>query len=562
MTTNINNPAQKAQIAFSLACLYAIFLAIYGKTIDWPFGTIDSPIVLAQAILYSPLQYFTSPYEYQFLTYNNLTPWVTLSWDLDYALFQLESAGYRFHHLFSAAILIGVIYLVLYRLTHSILNAGIFCFAIITLPATFAVVNVLVNRHYLEGMIFCLLSFLFADMYSRKPVTRWLALSVLFYGLSLTAKEVFIPLPGILFFFFPGNLRRKIVLIIPYAITLIVYMAWRIHMVSGAGGYSSAEAFLSLVDNPQVIFQVAQRLLDSLFVTTSVAALMLALVALLLVINFKRLSHYTKAGLVIGTAGVVLPLLALLPLLSVGFFSGRWLFAPSVAFLIFFSYLCNISSFRKLTAFVYLIVFVCSAYSAYAFIQKPIPYFVKGKGGVYKKILLSDKDSYIHTRGYSLLGSRGQTVWAYVAKLHNGNWGTLSVFDVGQLRYHDAENKKILDTGRKKLKPLPAHSIKGANLDLIEHVNHDPNTGSIAFSFAEELEGDYCFIYIYGENNGLLTKSADCRQWSIQHRELEYLVRLMGYSLSDVSMAVWSGDPAERNYSKPYKLDELINPDL
>jgi hypothetical protein len=97
---------------------------------------------------------------------------------------------------------------------------------------------------------------------------------------------------------------------------------------------------------------------------------------------------------------------------------------------------------------------------------------------------------------------------------------------------------------------------------LVTRVNSDPESGSITFDFAEELEGESCFIYIYGQNNGLLTKSIDCRQWSIQHRELEYLVRLMGYSLSDVSMAVWSGDPAERNYSKPYKLDELINPDL
>ena len=115
------------KIALSLACLLAALLILNIKTIHWPFGIIDSPIILAQAIAYSPIEYLTSPHKYQFLTYNNFTPWVTLSWDIDYSFFQVDPLGYRVHHLVSLAIMVALIYLILYRATGSTLNTSIFC---------------------------------------------------------------------------------------------------------------------------------------------------------------------------------------------------------------------------------------------------------------------------------------------------------------------------------------------------------------------------------------------------------------------------------------------------
>jgi hypothetical protein len=561
MTTKIIYSNRKTHIALSLACLYTILLVLNFNTIFWPFGIIDSPIPLAQAILYSPIEYFTSPSKYQFLSYNNFTPWLTLSWDIDYTLFQLEPLGYRVHHLLSTVILLGVAYLLLYRLTYSILNTSIFCLALITLPATIDVIDELMDRHYLEGMILCLLSSLFALAYVRKRAIIWLSLSVLFYGLSILAKEVFIPLPGILFCLFPGNFRRKFVFIIPYAITLLAYLPWRFHMISGTGGYSSANTYLILIEDPQLLFNAAQRLLDSLFVTTPVTLLMLALFALLVVINFKKMSLYTKVGILIGTLGIALPVVALLPLISSGLLPGRWIFAPSVAFLIFFSYLCGITTSRKLSGIVYAIVFACSVGAAYVYIQKPAPFYVKGKGGFYKHILQSDSHSYHYTGKQTTLGQRAQAVWVYVAKLHNGAWGTLPISDVGQLRYHDTENKEFLKISRRKLKPPSVHDPMGANLDLVKNVKYNPQSGLLLFSFADNLEDKHCFVYIFGEHNGILNRTANCKGWSIQYRELKYFLNMMGSSFSDASVAVWSENPAKRYYSRPYKLHELIDPD-
>jgi hypothetical protein len=548
-------------IAFSLACLYAVLVLLNFKTLEWPFGIIDSPIILAQAILYSPLEYFASPSKYQFLSYNNFTPWVTLSWDFDYTLFQLEPLGYRAHQLVSMAALLGVVYLVLYRITRSILNTTLFCFAIISLPATFGVIDDLVNRHYLEGMIFCLLSFLFADNYSKEPSVKWLILSVSLYALSIIAKEIFILLPGVLFFLFPGSLRRKILATIPYALTLLTYIAWRIYMLSGAGGYSSAEASLDLIHNWPAVSDITTQLVTSLFVTPTTALLMLALFVILLGINISRLSLATIMAILVGAAGVVLPLLALLPLLSVGFYSSRWLFAPSFGLLLCFSFLCSVTKPRALAVAVYTVVFACSALACYVRINEPTPAYMKGNGKVYKTILLSDPKRFLLMSSYSRMAAQGQAVWVYIAKLRNGSWGTMQVSDRGQLQYHDMTNKVPIRFGRRKIQLTDTDSRHSAPLDLIESGRYDAETDTLTLNLVDGLEGQQCFIYVFGENNGLLLSNADCTQWNMSYRELAYLTRMTGYELPDISIAIWTDSPTNRQYSRTYKLRDLIDLD-
>ena len=559
MTISKVYSSRTLQIALSLVCLYAIFLLLNTKTIHWPFGIIDSPIILAQAILYSPVEYLTSPDKYQFLTYNNFTPWVTVSWDLDYTLFQLEPLGYRVHQLLSAAILLAVVYLILFRLTQSVFNASIFSFAIISAPATLGVIDDLVNRHYLEGMIFCLLSFYCADAYNRKTSTGWLVGSVLLYGLSMTAKEVFIPLPGILFFYFAGSLQRKCILITPYALMLLACLAWRLYMLSGSGGYTSPEASLSLIENSSALFNIGQRLTLSLFFIPAASVLTLGLFALLLAINFRQLSLYTKLGIVIGVFGLVLPLLALLPLLSAGFHSPRWLFAPSIALLLFFSYLCGITRSRVLASTVFALVFAGSVGASYMRTLEPVPSYVKGTEKVYKAIMQSDANGYLRMRNYSRLGAQGQAIWVYIAKLHNGTWGTLTVSDVGQLRYHDTDNMALIQIGRRKLAPDPWKNSPPPDLPLINSGLYNPENGLLTFNFADTLDSENCFVYLFGEHNGFLFGGADCKEWSIPHRELDYLLRMIGYELAEVSIAVWAEEASDGLYSKPYKLPDIVD---
>ncbi len=542
-----------------MVCLYSIFLLLNVKTIQWPFGIIDSPIILAQAIQYSPLEYFTSPSKYQFLATSNFTPWVTLSWDFDYALFKLEPLGYRVHQLVAMAALLCIVYMVLYRLTHSILNTSLFCFAFLTLPATFDIVDDPINRHYLEGMIFCLLSVIFADNYNRKKVVVWLALSLLLYAMSITAKEVFIPLPAVLFFLFPGSVRRKILLTLPYALVLLACLIWRFYMLSGAGSYSTFEDYLRVIQNFQVLSAIAQRLLASLFINTFFSLLVLALFALLLAANFLRMGVATRIGLLVSGAGVVSPLLSLLPTMAYGVFSPRWLFAPSIAFLVCLSFLCSITRSRALASMVYVFVLACSVFAFYIRTHEPTSAYVKGGERIYKTILNSDADNFEVRDNYEYWVARGIATWVYVAKLHNGNWGTLLVSDVGQLQYHDTRNKKAKKVVGGKMQAIPASARQTERLDLIKSGRYDTETGYLTLNFADDLNSDHCFVYVFGKHNGLLLEVADCKQFRVSYQELSYQARMTGYALPEMSIAVWTKDPNNRQYSKVYNMRKLLN---
>ncbi len=553
---------QTTQIIFSLVCLYGLFLLLNFETINQPFSVVDTPLLLAQALLYSPLEYFTEPSKYQLLSFAHLTPWITLSWDLDYTLFQLEAKYYRVHHLLSAGLLLGIVYLVLYRLTRSILITSLFCFAIITLPATFEVFDHVVSRHYLEGMIFSLLSFYFAQCYNRTGKLIGLVGSVLLYILSITAKEVFVPLPGVLFFVFHGGVRRKIMLILPYSLALLAYLVWRIYMLGDFGGYSYTTTLLDQIKDSQgllILLHVVLNLARSLFTTIGASVLMFALFSLLLFINFRRLSISVRIGLLVGVAGLMLPILALHPYLATAPRPGRWFFTASITFLLFFAYLCSITESRVLTGVVLVVVLACSVQACVVRIQKPLHGPVAQK--VYMQILKSDPDSYLKIPTPLPIIERSLANWVYVGKLHNGEWGTLKVSDEGQLHYHDITGKTAMGVRGNAL-PMTEASWAGRYLELSIIADYNSESDVLTFNFTNEISSNECFVYIYGEHNGLLFGNSDCRHWANSYQTLVYWARGTGYKLSDMSIALWTKHPDQRLYSKPVKLRDIIDMDV
>jgi len=564
MNTTRHAISPKVQIALSLACLYAVFLILNLKTIQWPFVSIDSPTILAHAIAYSPVEYFLSPGKYQFLSINNLTPWVTFSWDVDYSLFQLEPLGYRVHQLLSAAALLGAVYLLLLRLTGSVLNSSVFSLAITTLPSTWAVTSDPVNRHYLEGLLCAILCLLLATLYNRSQRKLWLVLSTLLYGVSLSAKEIFIPLPGILFFVFQGNLRRRLLLICPYAVVLIVYMTWRLYMIGGAGGYSSPDEYFKLIESQPILIDLALRIISSLFVNPAASFIVLSLLALLIVINFRELGWYGISGLLIGVVAVGLPILALLPQMDTGLRLeldiSRWLYAPAMAIPIFLAYLCSRTQNKALVRLVYVVVVAISASSIYLRVSEPVSDYMKISEGVYKNILKSDPDRYLLTPAKGIFENMSRAAWVYVAKLHNDRWGTLPISEIGQLRYHDTRKKVPKRVGG-WFTPEDIEAPFSDNLDLVKSVEYDPHRRLITFHFAESMQGAGCFIYFFGDNNGMLLRQSDCGKWRISYPYLRWLVGMTGYNLADTSIAIWTRSPLDRKYSRPYRMSELIELD-
>lgn len=548
---------KRIHLALSIIGLLAAFYCLNIRTLDWPFGVIDSPILLAQAILYSPLDYFTSPEGYQFLSYNNFTPLVTLSWDIDYSLFGLDVRAYRFHQLFSLLATLTVLYLVMYKITGSILNVTVFSFAILNLPSTGNVLELLVNRHYIEGMLFAVLSFYCFQQHQTQLHRRWLILSVLFYAISITAKEVYIPLPGILFFLCQGQLQTKLKYIYPYAVVLSVFFGLRFYILGGAGGYSAAQDSMNVLENLPLVRNAILTVASAFFSHPMLSFSLFAVFAMLLGHNMRKLGQ-RKWAILIGAAGLGLPLIALLPMISMGYFFTRWVFAPAVVFLLCLSYLCSISSSKTVHALVYLIVFSGSAHAYYQKMQAPVPNYVKGNGHVYKKILASDENSYLLFSRFSELAANGHSIWVYIAKLHNGVWGTLSLSFVEQLQYHDVSHKTVQPLGR-KAKVIQTENIVPASFsDVLKDSQLDTDSGLLTINMIDQLSGKHCMAYIFGEHNGLLFEIPDCAQWSIQSQELKFQLRRIGYDLDNSYLAIWTLDTDKTVYSKPYSMQSLM----
>lgn len=552
----------KVQLGVSCTLLTIAFLLLNLRTLGWPFGIVDSPILLAQAVQYSPLEYFTSPHAYSFLSYNNFTPLVTASWDVDYTLFGLEPQGFRIHQLIALGILLGLIYLLLYQLSNSVLSTTLFCFTAMTMPSAYFVLDVMVNRHYIEGMIFSIMCFMLFTRYCRGGGIVWLLASAACYAVSITAKEVYIPLPGILFFLYEGNFLQRVRRILPFAITLALYLGLRLYIIGGAGGYSSADASIDLLGNTALLGTVMLQVVAGLLPHPVQSFLIVGLFLVLFIAQVRRMNFTSTMALLIGLFGLLLPMLALLPLLAAGIVLPRWVFAPAVVLILYLAYLCSGTPYRKLALLVYFIAFAGSAQAYYTRMQAPEPFYARGEGRSYKSILESDNSSYLLFSRFSQLAGEGYSVWVHIAKLHNGEWGTLPILHRGQLHYHDLQNRTPIPMGRKAKTMLGQMPAGTQRAGTITTATIAADTQTLNLTFASGATEGSCIAYIYGERNGHLFSDIGCDKWSITIRELRYQLRKAGYTLEETQFAIWPNEPEPSWHSESYSVQALLRGEI
>ena len=109
------------------------------------------------------------------------------------------------------------------------------------------------------------------------------------------------------------------------------------------GGYTTLGSLLDLLGSSSALFDTISVIVNNLFVTSATSILVLLLFFALLLLNFRRFNTNTTVGLIVGAAGAILPLIALLPLISMGVVIQRWFFVPTIVLLLFFAYLCSIT---------------------------------------------------------------------------------------------------------------------------------------------------------------------------------------------------------------------------
>jgi hypothetical protein len=222
----------------------AVFL-LYGHNLD-SFWHSDDPVILLHALSYPLVDIFIDPAAWQALHQVNLTPWVSLSFFVDYSFAGFSPEFFYWHHL-AALMLTGVASYLLLSLfvsrTWALLGSLLF---LLGTPVA-ALAAQLMTRHYVEGLLFSLLSLYFFFRCQRSQAKIWLLASVLCFAIAVTAKETYVPL-GLLFLLLAGpGLRERVWQSLPFVAVLLVYVIWRTYMLPGlVEGYVANTEYFTL----------------------------------------------------------------------------------------------------------------------------------------------------------------------------------------------------------------------------------------------------------------------------------------------------------------------------
>ncbi|OQK16715.1 hypothetical protein AU255_02060 [Methyloprofundus sedimenti] len=222
----------------------------------------DDGFHLMFATEYSPWQYFFEPSITRAQSGANVTPWNALFYDLNLSVFGFEPGGF-YAHLLLVIIGSALSLYALLRLWLPFPSAALGIILFLTGRPTFHLTQKLMNNHYLTGMLFSLLSLYFFTHYLRHGKRYKLLSAVILYALAMTCKEIYVPLIGLLFVIPAGNLKQRLMAMLPFVLVAVAYTLWR-HEVLGAwvGGYVTNKSDINYLSTVKQLANVAFLLFD------------------------------------------------------------------------------------------------------------------------------------------------------------------------------------------------------------------------------------------------------------------------------------------------------------
>jgi len=231
----------KAGIIF-VSMLVAV-LVLYGSSLN-NWWCCDDTQILKHAINFSPYEYFFVPEAWRALIPYSLTPWLTLSYDIDLSLFGFTPAGFYAHNLLTIALCAVLIYLIAKQWVDINFALGGALLFLVGSPIAVASQQLMV-RHYIEGLLFYLLAFFLFVCGVRKDRIRLGWLAGLSFAIAASAKEIFLPLGLVLLLLPIGNFRRRLAIACPILLVMLLYVPWRWFMLGDVvGGYTPVEALV------------------------------------------------------------------------------------------------------------------------------------------------------------------------------------------------------------------------------------------------------------------------------------------------------------------------------
>lgn len=296
----------------------------------------DDTQILTHTLSYPVLQNFYNAEVWQRFSPSNLTPWIVVSFKIDYLIFGIAPSGFYLHQLFSILAVAFICYVLL-----SLWIEKRFAFAaalvfLVGLPVTDAANN-LMTRHYVEGLVFAGVAVYFCVRYLRERKRIFAISAVFFYILSMMAKEIYVPLVLLIPLFSDGSFRSRLYLVVSFAAAALLYTFWRGYMLSSfVGGYTAASQLLA-PDYWLTVFGFVTNI-PSLLLGRFWLPIFFAYSLMLLFL----LARNWRALIIFG--GVVLvELLPLVPLASVPSinYPGRYYFLLWFSFCFSFGFLCH-----------------------------------------------------------------------------------------------------------------------------------------------------------------------------------------------------------------------------
>lgn len=223
-----------------VGCLVLTFALYHSVLTSW--WCCDDPQILKHALSYSPWEYFSEPKAWRALVPYSLTPWLSLTYDLDHTLFGLNSVGYYAHNLLTISLCAWLICLIARRWVSNWYAFGGGLLFLLGAPVVVASHQLMV-RHYLEGLLFFLLAcwlLLRAFQEENSPSGWWAGIA---FAVAVSAKEIYLPLGLVLFVLPINSLRQRLRVGWPLLLVMLLYVPWRWYMLGDpVGGYTPAAA--------------------------------------------------------------------------------------------------------------------------------------------------------------------------------------------------------------------------------------------------------------------------------------------------------------------------------
>lgn len=302
-----NNRPESRQLVSAAILLAIVTLLCHGSALRGAWR-VDDPQNLLYVVEHpAVLGYFFSPSQWQSTSMPFFTPWPALDYRLDYAFFGLDPSGFYAHHLLTIWIAALLTFALLYRSAG--LYWGLFAAALFLIGSPVVVVSQqLMSRHYAVGLVFAVLAIMLWLRAHEKNGRMYLVLAAGCYLAAMLNKEVFAPLPLVLFFLGNGTLgtlNARLRALVPFALTATLYVAWRAVMLGEiVGGYTGG--FYEVNDIPASLVTMTKA-----FFGDGWRALSGSLVLLLAGAVLLRSSRQVLAALIAIGVALSLPFLAI-----------------------------------------------------------------------------------------------------------------------------------------------------------------------------------------------------------------------------------------------------------